>query len=73
MPTPEVQLAEVAYLMDTDLTQTVECAEKNCSFTGTLISCVCYRIWRGDRWGYFAFCSHAHALTCLPATALGQA
>lgn len=68
----DIQPTDVAYL-GVDVMQRTICAEKDCEQVGPLSAFVCYRVWRGEDWRYFAFCSHAHALRCFPTTALGQA
>lgn len=68
----DVQKADVAYLDDVDPLQRVICAERDCKSVGPLSAFQCWRVWRETGWRYFAFCNHTHALTCLPATAMGK-
>lgn len=68
----DAQKAEVAYLNDVDPLQRVICAERDCPITGPLSTFQCWRVWRETGWRYFAFCGNEHALTCLPATAMGK-
>jgi hypothetical protein len=65
-----IQSVEVAYLPNTDLAQQVECAEKECPVVRPLITMNVWKVWREPEWKYFAFCTHDHALRCLPANHL---
>ena len=73
MSQTDIQLATAAYLQGVDVMQRLQCAEKACPVVAPLAAFVCYRVWRGEDWKYFAFCNHEHALACFPVTALGQA
>ena len=73
----EVEYVEVTDLAarGTDIVQRVPCMERDCSAVAPMAAMKVWRVWHlsGQKWVYFPFCTHVHAMKCFPINILGRA